>query len=407
MESLVNEFCDRIDAVEPIVHAFVPEPDRRERIRADLGSARGSWRGVLVGVKDIIRVDGFPTRAGSTVPPADLAGRQASAVTRLLTAGAVVAGKTVTAEFAVAAPGPTTNPYDPAHTPGGSSSGSAAAVAAGMVPLALGTQTIGSIVRPAAYCGVVGFRGSHGRVAIDGILPYSPTLDTLGWFTADVASATLAARLLYTDWRADAVAASRPVLGVPSERFLTEASEPARAAFARHLRILADAGYEIRRTDVFSDFEEIAGGFFTINRWELANAHRGWFDRYEPRYRPATADAIRQGRGLDPAEYPEVMSWRTEFVRRIASVTNDDGIDVWVAPAATGTAPAGLESTGNPVMCVPFSLLGGPAVSVPGGFDERGLPWGLQCVGLPGYDEELLWAAAGIEAAISRPVRPR
>lgn len=206
LERQVERLCTRIDRIDPVIRAFVPEPGRYERLAVEahtLAARGGAGRlyGVPVGVKDVIHVAGLPTHAGSALPPGVLGGPEATLVTRVREAGALIAGKTVTAEFAVAAPGPTRNPRSLAHTPGGSSSGSAAAVAAGLVPLALGTQTIASVIRPAAYCGVVGFRPTYGRIPVDGVIAYAPSLDTPGFFTADVASARLAADVLVDGWR--------------------------------------------------------------------------------------------------------------------------------------------------------------------------------------------------------------
>ena len=167
-----------------------------------------------MGVKDIIRVDGFPTRAGSRLPPHLFAGPQAACVTALRRAGALVLGKTVTTEFAGFEPGPTANPHRPGHTPGGSSSGSAAAVAAGYCPLALGTQTIGSVIRPAAFCGIVGFKPSLGRIATAGLVDFSPAVDTVGIFTQDLAGMGSVAAVLCGEWRRR-TEADKPVLGVP------------------------------------------------------------------------------------------------------------------------------------------------------------------------------------------------
>lgn len=230
---LVARTCDRIDRLDARIKAFVREPDRRGRLAAEAAAAPpGVLSGVMVGVKDIVRIDGMDTRAGSAVPPEVLAGPQAPLVDRLRAAGALVAGKTVTAEFAVTAPGPTRNPHNTAHTPGGSSSGSAAAVAAGMVPLAVGTQTVGSVVRPAAYCGVVGFKPSFGRVPVDGVIANAPSFDTVGVLAADVAMATRGASVLCDDWREPAAGDGRPVLGVPVGPYLdragTEARRPSR-----------------------------------------------------------------------------------------------------------------------------------------------------------------------------------
>ncbi|MFE3768396.1 amidase family protein [Streptomyces sp. NPDC059122] len=207
----VRRTCDRIDAVDPRIQAFVPEPGRRERLSAaarELAAAgppgpagRPALYGIPVGIKDIVHVDGLPTRAGSALPPEELAGAQAAVVDRLSAAGALIAGKTVTAEFAVTAPGPTRNPHNPAHSPGGSSSGSAAAVAAGMIPLAIGTQTVGSMIRPAAYCGVVGFKPTYGRIPLDGVIPNASSFDTLGCYATELAGIALAAPVLCDGWR--------------------------------------------------------------------------------------------------------------------------------------------------------------------------------------------------------------
>src|SRR3970040_1828025 len=189
---------ERFAEREAEVRAFVPEESRFERLRREAkallsrfpdSGERPPMFGVLIGVKDIFRVGGFPTRAGSRLPAEVFEGPEAEPVKKLKAAGTLVLGKTVTTEFAYFAPGPTRNPHNLAHTPGGSSSGSAAAVAAGLAPLARGPQTIGSIVRPAAFCGVVGFKPSFGRISTEGVIPLSPSLDHVGFFTQDVAGA--------------------------------------------------------------------------------------------------------------------------------------------------------------------------------------------------------------------------
>ncbi|MFE6226467.1 amidase [Streptomyces sp. NPDC057854] len=400
----------RIADVDRAVRSFVDEPDRTERLRAaarDLADrhpapdARPALYGVPVGVKDILHVDGLPTRAGSAVPPGELAGPQAAAVTRLLDAGALVAGKTVTAEFAVAAPGPTRNPHDLDHTPGGSSSGSAAAVAAGLVPLALGTQTIASLIRPAAYCGVVGYKPTHGRVPLDGVLPTSPSYDTVGTFTATAADAALAASVLCDDWRPERAAARRPVLAVPRGPYLALAEPEALTAFERQLTALRAAGYEIREVPLFDDFEQDAFSLFVINLYELARAHAGLFDRHADRYDPRTAEAILQGRTAQDSDYADARKARDAFRDRLADTTHEHGVDLWISPAATGPAPRGLDHAGDSVMSLPWSGAGLPIVSVPAGRSAAGLPLGLQCAGRTGEDERLLDWAQGLESALT------
>ncbi|MEJ7689427.1 MAG: amidase [Nocardioidaceae bacterium] len=223
LDVYVDELCDRLERAETDVHAYVEEPARRERLHAEAAELEQRWPdvddrpplfGVPVAVKDIVRVDGLPTRAGSQLPPEALAGPQAVMVDRLRDAGALVAGKSVTAEFAHFAPGQTRNPHELTRTPGGSSSGSAAAVSAGTALLATGTQTVGSLVRPAAFCGVVGWKSTHGRVPKDGVIDHSPSLDALGMFAADVDGVTAAARALCHDW-SEPPAVDRLVLGLP------------------------------------------------------------------------------------------------------------------------------------------------------------------------------------------------
>lgn len=405
LSGYVQQLCRRIDATQPLLQAFVPEPDRLARLSASVesgGLAASPLAGAMLAVKDILNVDGLPTRAGSELRAELFAGPQAAVVDRLRAAGALVAGKTVTAEFAVAAPGPTTNPYDVRHTPGGSSSGSAAAVAAGLVPLALGTQTVGSVIRPAAYCGVVGFRPTWGTLPTDGVVPNAPSLDTVGLFAADVASAALAARVL-CGWPDDPVADRQPVLGVPDEAYLSWASPLALDAFAAQVERLRAAGFAVRRATLVDDPEALTHHLLVINRYELAQVHRTWFTRYATRYRPQTAEAIRHGRTLSADDHAAALRWRRGYVERLTSVTGDRGIDVWVSPAATGPAPRGLGSTGDPAMSAPFSLAGMPALSLPAPAPARStsLPLGLQCAALPGADRPLLAAAALIERVLA------
>ncbi|MGW7578897.1 amidase [Streptomyces sp. NPDC054765] len=415
----VHRTCDRIDAVDPQVQAFVPEAGRRARLleaagrRAAAGPREAAGRpvlhGVPVGIKDIVHADGLPTRAGSALPPEVLGGPQATVVDRLCAAGALIAGKTVTAEFAVTAPGPTRNPHNPAHTPGGSSSGSAAAVAAGMVPLAIGTQTVGSMIRPAAYCGVVGFKPGYGRIPMDGVIPNAASFDTLGCYATEVAGVALAASVLLDGWRAQQAAgpAPRPVLGVPAGPYLERADNEALDAFARQRELLRAAGYVVHEVPVMEDFEQIVEQLFTMNRYEVARAHADWFARFGDRYRPETTSAIRQGHTIGAAAYEAARERRRALCARLAADRAAAGVDLWIAPAATGPAPAGLATTGTSVMCLPWSNAGLPSVSLPAGHAANGLPLGLQLVGGFGADEDLLYGAAGIErvlnAACPRP----
>jgi Asp-tRNA(Asn)/Glu-tRNA(Gln) amidotransferase A subunit family amidase len=398
----------RIATGDVQIRAFVPEPDRSGRLAAQAQEIANRWPagdqpplfGVAIGVKDVIRVDGLATTGGSRLPAAATAGPEATAVRRIRQSGALIAGKTVTAEFAMVAPGPTRNPRNLRHTPGGSSSGSAAAVAAGLVPLALGTQTIASVIRPAAYCGIAGFRPTHGRIPADGVLPYAPTLDVVGCLAADVAGLASAAAVLCVDWRA-LTEHHLPTLGIPAGPYLERASKDALTAFGTQARSLAAAGYQVREVPVLDDMAAVEQLIYIITRFEAAAAHAGWFDRYGDLYRAPTAEIIRAGQALRRDEHAAALAGRAEVAGRLADAAAHAGVDLWITPAATGPAPASLASTGDPVMSMPWSLAGLPAVTSPAGL-VCGLPVGLQCVGAARADEKVLSWAAGIAAALDR-----
>ncbi len=277
----VDARLDRIEAVDPALRALLPEPGRRARLHAAAdallaghpeAAGRPPLFGALVGVKDVLHVDGLPTAGGSRVPAEELAGHESAAVRSLRAAGALVLGKTHTAEFAYAAPGPTRNPHDPARTPGGSSHGSAAGVAAGFFPLALGTQTIGSTIRPAAFCGVVGYVPSYGRIRTDGSLHVARSLDRIGLLASDVRGVALAAAVLVESWH-PVGGALLPVLGVAEGPFLEAVEPAARELFERQVEALAATGYQVRRLSVFEDAEEVAASLRRLMNGELAREH--------------------------------------------------------------------------------------------------------------------------------------
>jgi Asp-tRNA(Asn)/Glu-tRNA(Gln) amidotransferase A subunit family amidase len=410
LHAALDAVCGGIDAREPELQALVPEPGRRERLRREAAAllarfprpeSRPPLFGVLVGVKDIVSVDGFATRAGSRLPPELFVGPEASCVTALRRAGALVLSKTVTTEFAYFEPGPTRNPHNPAHTPGGSSSGSAAAVAAGYCPLALGTQTIGSVIRPASYCGVVGFKPTFGRIPTDGVVPWSPSADHVGLFAPDVASVARAAAVLCAGWRAVAVA-GRPALGVPEGPYLRQAEPEALAVFEEQMRRLAAAGWQVRRVPALRDITPITERHRRMTIAEAASVHAAWFEAYGALYRPRTAAAIREGRDVPPEELAAARAGRLTLRAGLEGLMEAAGIDLWATPAATGPAPRGLDSTGNPAMSVPWTHAGMPALSLPAG-TLGGLPLGLQLTARAGQDEALLaWAAAVADAITGR-----
>ena len=400
--AFVREVCDHIDALEPHIQALLPEPGRRDRLLAEASSLqqrfpdparRPPLYGALLGVKDIFRADGFPTQAGSQLPLALFAGPQASCITRLREAGALVLSKTITAEFASDEPGPTRNPHNLEHTPGGSSSGSAAAIAAGFCSLALGTQTAGSVIRPAAFCGIVGFKPTYGRIATDGIIPHAVSVDTIGMFTQDVTGIVTAASLLCRDWRETSVT-NTPVLAVPAGPYLAQASSEALTCFDQHLMRLENAGYTIKRVVALNDIQDVNMQFRHLTSAEMAQAHTKWFADYESLYRPRTVARIRAGQQVSTNQIVQARSECDILRAELEMLMGQEGIDLWVCPAATGPAPAGITSTGDTAINQPWSYAGMPALTLPAGRATNSLPLGLQIVAPAMADEQLLaWAA--------------
>jgi Asp-tRNA(Asn)/Glu-tRNA(Gln) amidotransferase A subunit family amidase len=406
----VDTLCDRIDAVDDELRAMLPECDRRARLHDAVDALlerhpdpadRPPLFGVPVGVKDIMHVDGFETRAGTAVPPELFQGPEATCVTRLRDAGAVVFGKTVTTEFAGGGPGLTRNPHDLDHTPGGSSSGSAAAVAAGLCPLATGTQTGGSVVRPATFCGVVGYKPSFGRVPRDGVIERSATVDHVGTFTQDVAGVSLAAAALCDEWGSVPDPDGLPALGVPEGTYLDAAEPEGREAFEAHVSRLEGAGCRIERVSVpaFADYAALDRRHRRLTAAELALVHEPWFDDYEAFYRTPMAEQIRTGREVSTGELARGREVQAELRDEFDGLLDDHDLDAWVAPGAPGPAPATLRGTGDPTMNRPWTYAGVPVLALPAGTAENGLPVGVQVAGRFGGDETLLgWGSALAEA---------
>lgn len=412
----LEQMNKRITQVNPQVEALLVEPERITRLRNDAAALRERYPdpttrpplyGALVGVKDIFHVDGFTTRAGSQIPPAFFAGAEAICVQQLRAAGAVILGKTVTTEFAYFEPGPTHNPHNWEHTPGGSSSGSAAAVAAGLCPLALGTQTIGSVIRPAAFCGIVGFKPSFDRIATQGILYFSRTVDHVGLFTQDVAGMRLAAAVLCRDWHDDLSGSTElnkatlsPVLGAPEGSYLDQTEPDALVEFKRQTYQLAEAGYQIKRVPTFAGIAQLNQLHRRLCFAEFAQEHTTLYAQFAPLYRPRTREALEIGKTVSEAELADYRANPLKLRNELHAKMDEAGIDLWVCPAATGPAPVGIQATGDPNMNLPWTHAGLPAVTVPAGRATNGLPLGLQLIGRFGTDEVLLRQAEAIETVL-------
>lgn len=404
LDALEGHFAEH----EPLVRAFLPEPGRFDRLRGEAAAllaryprpdARPSLFGVPIGVKDIFHVDGFVTRAGAQLDPALFQGPQAASVTALRAVGALILGKTVTTEFAYFAPGLTRNPHALDHTPGGSSSGSAAAVAARLTPLTLGTQTIGSISRPAAFCGVAGFKPSYGRISTAGIVPVSAAADHAGFFVPHPADALLVAPVLCRDWQPVAPDPP-PVLAVPEGPYLEHAGPQAQAHFAAILQRLEAAGYTIARLPVMADFAAIAERHQDLVAAEAAQVHRDWYAAHADLYHPKTAALITRGQAVPVETLAAARDSRLALRDELGAIMAREGIDLWLSPPATGPAPRGLASTGDPIMNLPWTHAGLPTVALPAGRTEQGLPLGLQLAGGWYADERLLSWAVPLAAAV-------
>lgn len=413
-ETQPGEYLDRVrerfESVEPSIEAFLDEGGRWDRLERDAialedrhpcPGTRPSLFGVPVGVKDIFHVDGYETRAGSTVPPGELAGPEAATVTALEEAGALILGKTVTTEFAYFDPGPTRNPHDTDHTPGGSSSGSAAAVAAGLCPLALGSQTIGSVNRPAAFCGAVGVKPSYGRVPTDGVLPVAPSVDHVGYFTQDVVGAGLAAGVLYDDWRAGDEPGGPPTVGAVEGPYLAQATETGRDHFERHVERLEGSGLDVRRLDPFPDVEDVNRRHDRLVAAETALSHDELYPKYGDRYAEETVELVEEGLRVDVAELGAARAGRSALREALHDSMDEYGLDVLVSPGAPGPAPEGIESTGDPVVNLPWTHSGLPTVTLPASETSSGLPVGIQCTARFGRDEWLLSWCRDVRTALS------
>jgi len=397
-ENLINELCDKLDKWNPKIQAFLPEPGRRERLKKDLTAlyqkfpdtdSRPILFGIPIGVKDIFHVDGFETKAGSLLPSEVLKGEEAEVVSKLKQAGALILGKTVTTEFAYFHPGLTRNPHNLDHTPGGSSSGSAAAVAAGFCPLTLGTQTIGSISRPASFCGTIGFKPSYRRISTAGVIPFSRSVDHVGFFTQDLEGSEIIASILCDNWDNKTPESERkPILGIPEGRYLQQASPEVLSAFYSTIENLQKKGFEIKSIPAFDNIDEINEKHKTINAYEFAIVHKKWFSEFKNKYHQASIDLIEKGKNIPEHRVNSAIEGRIIFREELEEIRKQNGIDLWISPSAPTTAPKGLHSTGNPAMNLPWTYAGVPTLSIPFGFINK-LPVGIQFAGNYNKDEFL------------------
>jgi Asp-tRNA(Asn)/Glu-tRNA(Gln) amidotransferase A subunit family amidase len=397
----------RIAARDGEIKAFVRlAPDALAMAeRADREPPRGPLHGVPIAIKDLIDTAGLGTECGTPVLAGRVPSRDADCVARLKAAGAIVIGKTATTELAHAHPAPTRNPLDPARTPGGSSSGSAAAVADFMAPAALGTQTGGSIVRPAAFCGLYGFKSSCGRTELGGVQELAGSLDTLGWLARSAEDLTLLGDVLLQPERKAAPLPLRPRIALARTPYDALASAETHATLQAAARAIAPVA-EVGEVALPAGFRDLNGLHRRLTSVEAAIAFAGYEERAPEMLSPVLKGFIAEGRA-NKAHYADLAAEVRAHRATLAAFMLD--YDALLVPAAPGEAPIGLESTGDAAFSLSWSLLGVPCATLPFARGPAGLPIGIQLVGRAQRDEELLalvqWLPSRLDAQGQKNVR--
>ncbi len=401
---VMQAHLDRIALREPVIGAFQHLDADRAMARAraaDTLPIGGPLHGVPFAIKDIIDTDDMPTGWGSDLYASRQPNRNAACVQAFLDAGAIPIGKTVTTEFAYFRPGKTANPHNPAHTPGGSSSGSAAAVADFMTPLAFGSQTAASLIRPAAYCGVCGFRPTIGGYPLEGVMGLSPNLDTLGVLARDAGDLALADAVL------------RGVDPPPPPRFddhlprislmrgphWTEGSVGMRDTCTRALAAIAATGAETGEMAHPPVFADLTAAHNTVMSYEATCLRQREFELGVPAISPQFHALIETGQQIGEAEYSHALAIRDRAAMLLDQLFRD--ADALLVPSAPGPAPAGLQTTGDPLFSRMWNLLQIPSVAIPFGTDPNGLPLGVQLIAPRNADAPLLNIAQWVQSVLA------
>ncbi|MDD4309073.1 MAG: amidase [Candidatus Cloacimonetes bacterium] len=397
LQEYIDDTLKLMERKEPSIQAFLPESNRRERLHSEAKSLQAMYPeavkrpplyGLLVGVKDLFNVDGLPTRAGSKLPAEAFSGKEAEVVTRLKQLGAIILGKTVSTEFAYFSPGETCNPVNILHTPGGSSSGSAAAVAAGYCLAALGTQTIASIIRPASYCGVFGYKPSWGRISTEGVFPFSQSADHVGFICRNHEDVNFLAKNLLVNWNY-LNSNPEPSFGCATGTYLNQVEGAVKENFHNKVKDLIAKGYSVVECDPFAEIDYINTRHRRLIAAEFAINHKALFNKFSHLYSEHSKQLYALGLQVSASELIDLRNAQIALRENIISIMKKLDINLWITPSTTTNAPLGLESTGVPLMSLPWTNAGLPSITVPNGFDSLGLPFGLQIIGAWQEDEYL------------------
>lgn len=417
---LTQAMLERIERLEPTIRAwealapsFAMETARIREREVNDGKILGPLHGIPLGVKDVFNVAGMVTACGASSfahvhPVSD------SAIVELLRrSGAVILGKTKTTQFAFLDPTDTRNPWNVEHTPGGSSSGSAAAVAARMIPAAFGTQSVGSVLRPAAYCGVVGLKPTYGRISFRGVMPVSWSLDHVGFFARNVRDAALVLSIVAGYDSEDPYSIKEPVpdycselekmqptprFGIPKV-YLEKSSHEVATHIQQTAELLSSAGASLEVIDLPESYNDIHAAGGKIMRAEAAAYHEIQFEKHSAEYRPKVRAMIQEGLLLKGSEIARAEARRVRFKRDISRLL--ESYDALLMSVAETTAPKGLSSTGDGSFCAPWTFAGVPAITIPAGFSGDGLPIGIQIVASPWSELRLLAVAFWCEQVLS------
>jgi len=401
-EAVIRDCLERIASREETVRAWSfldPELAIRQAQDIDRGPYRGTLHGVPVAIKDIIDTYDMPTEYGSSIYAGFRPGADAGCVAMSRSAGAVIMGKTVTTEFAASHPGKTTHPLNPNHTPGGSSSGSAASVADFMVPLALGTQTGGSVIRPASFCGIVGFKPSFGFINRSGVKQISDSLDTVGIFARSVADCAFFLSAISGAFDYREIDARRPVrVGLCETPSGEQASAESRAALHQAADALRADGLAVVEFRLPEPFARLPDAHHTVDYFEMARSLQHEYRKHRERLSPALLSRIQRGLDCRPVEYESALKLADECRDTIDALLSS--VDLVITPSAAGEAPAGLASTGSSTFNRTWTLLGVPCLTLPVARGTQNLPIGIQLIGRSRRDAQLLCAGLWIERAL-------